>query len=115
MTIEVRINRSITDRAAPSSSAEPGDVLPDAELIDAHGVSGMLDAARGGRPAVIVLYRGTWCPFCNLVLRTYQQDLVPTLGQRGVGLIAISPQKPDGSLSMQEKNELTFTVLIRSG
>jgi peroxiredoxin len=115
VTIEVRINRRITDRAAPSSSAEPGDVLPDAELIDAHGVSVMLDAARGGRPAVIVLYRGTWCPFCNLVLRTYQQDLVPTLGQRGVGLIAISPQKPDGSLSMQEKNELTFTVLSDPG
>jgi peroxiredoxin len=96
VTIDVRINRTIADRAPPSSSATPGDVLPDAELIDAHGVSVTLDAARGGRPAVIVLYRGTWCPYCNLALRTHQQDLVPTLEQRGVGLIAISPQKPDG-------------------
>jgi len=115
VTIEVRINRTIADRAAPSSSAKPGDVLPDAELIDAHGVSVTLDAARGGRPAVIVLYRGTWCPYRNLALRTYQQDLLPALEERGVALIANSPQKPDGSLSMQEKNELTFTVLSDPG
>ena len=29
--------------------------------------------------------------------------------------MAISPQKPDGSLSAQEKNELTFTVLSDPG
>jgi hypothetical protein len=34
---------------------------------------------------VIVLYRGTWCAYCNLALRTYQQDLVPALEQRADG------------------------------
>ena len=99
----------------PPGSAKAGDALPDAELLDVHGVSTTLVAARAGRPAVIVLYRGTWCPYCNLALRTYQQNLVPVLDQRGVALIAISPQKPDGSLSMQEKNELSFTVLSDPG
>jgi peroxiredoxin len=32
-----------------------------------------------------------------------------------VGLVAISPQTPDGSLSVQEKHELTFTVLSDPG
>jgi peroxiredoxin len=32
-----------------------------------------------------------------------------------VALIAVSPQAPDGSLSTQEKNELTFTVLSDPG
>jgi peroxiredoxin len=41
--------------------------------------------------------------------------LVPALSDRGVGLVAISPQKPDGSLSAAEKNELTFTVLSDPG
>jgi peroxiredoxin len=99
----------------PSGSAKAGDTLPDAELLDVHGVSTTLAAARAGRPAVIVLYRGAWCPYCNLALRAYQNDLVPALDQRGVALIAISPQKPDGSLSMQEKNELSFTVLSDPG
>ena len=98
-----------------TDSADVGDALPDAELLDVHGVSTTLAAARAGRPAVIVLYRGTWCPYCNLALRTYQQDLVPLLDHRGIVLIAISPQKPDGSMTMQEKNELTFTVLSDPG
>jgi peroxiredoxin len=32
-----------------------------------------------------------------------------------VRLVAVSPQAPDGSLSMKEKNELTFTVLSDPG
>jgi peroxiredoxin len=32
-----------------------------------------------------------------------------------VGLIAVSPQVPDGSVSMQEKNDLTFTVVSDPG
>ena len=62
-----------------------------------------------------VLHRGAWCPYCNLALRAYQEDLVPELQRRGVTLVAISPQKPDGSLSMQEKNGLTFAVLSDPG
>lgn len=99
----------------PPGSARPGDTLPDPELLDVHGVSTTLEAARDGRPAVIVLYRGAWCPYCNLALRTYQQDLVPLLDDLGIVLIAISPQKPDGSMTMQEKNELSFTVLSDPG
>jgi peroxiredoxin len=90
--------------------AQHGNVLIDAKIIDIHGVSTTFTAARNGRTAVVVLYRGAWCPHCNLALRTCQQDLVPELERRGVALIAISPQRPDGSLSMQEKNQLTFTV-----
>jgi peroxiredoxin len=99
----------------PAGVAEPGAELPDGKLLDVHGAATSLHAARDGRPAVIVLYRGDWCPFCNLTLRTYQQELVPALTERGVPLIAVSPQKPDGALTMQEKNELTFTVLSDPG
>ena len=48
-------------------------------------------------------------------MRTYQQELLPRLAERGAVLIAISPQKPDGSLSMQEKNALEFPVLSDPG
>lgn len=99
----------------PAGIAAPGDAMPDARLLDVHGELTTLARALGGRSAVVVLYRGAWCPYCNLALRAYQEDLVPQLDKRGVALVAISPQKPDGSLSMQEKNELTFTVLSDPG
>lgn len=99
----------------PLGVAAPGTAMPDAQLIDVHGAPKALAAVVGGRSAVVVLYRGAWCPYCNLALRTYQEELVPQLAQRGVALVAISPQKPDGSLSTQELNELTFTVLSDPG
>ena len=99
----------------PPGAATVGDIIPDVELLDVHGSPTTLRAAQGGTAAVVVLYRGEWCPYCNLALRTYQEDLLPTLDDRGITLIAISPQKPDRSLSIQEKNELSFVVLSDPG
>ena len=101
--------------AVPAGVAVPGDKMPEAQLLDVHGVPTTLANAPAGRGAVVVLYRGAWCPYCNLTLRAYQEDLIPHLDRRGLALVAISPQKPDGSLSMREKNELTFTVLSDPG
>jgi len=99
----------------PAGVAAPGATMPDARLLEVHGEPTTLAGAIGGRSAVVVLYRGAWCPYCNLTLRAYEEDLVPQLAQRGIALVAISPQKPDGSLSMREKNGLTFTVLSDPG
>jgi peroxiredoxin len=99
----------------PAGVAVPGDAMRDADLLDVHGAPTTLAKVISGRSAVMVLYRGAWCPFCNLTLRAYQENLVPHLDQRGIPLVAISPQKPDGSLSTQEKNELTFIVLSDPG
>ena len=93
----------------------PGMLLPEGSLLDAHGGPTSLTQARNGRPAVVVFYRGPWCPYCSITLRTYQADLVPALSERGIALIAISPQAPDGSLTTQEANGLTFTVLSDPG
>jgi peroxiredoxin len=74
-----------------------------------------LDQLVESGPAVIVFYRGGWCPYCNLALRTYQRELLPELAAFGARLVAISPQSPDQSLSTAEKAELEFTVLSDPG
>jgi peroxiredoxin len=99
----------------PATVAEPGIRVPDAQLMDAKAESVSLRSVTGGRYSVIVFYRGAWCPFCNVALRTYQKQLLPELDARGVSLVAVSPQKPDGSLSMQEKHDLLFPVLSDPG
>lgn len=95
----------------PVGVARAGTPLPDGAVLDVHGVSTSLASVLHGRPAVLVFYRGAWCPYCNITLRTYQTELVGELTDRGVELVAVSPQKPDGSLSSKETNELTFTVV----
>jgi peroxiredoxin len=95
----------------PEGIIEAGARLPDAALLDPHGHTTSLSEALAGRPGVLVFYRGAWCPYCNLALRTYQAALVDELEARGVQLVAVSPQRPDGSLTMQEKHGLRFPVL----
>ncbi|MDT8914473.1 peroxiredoxin-like family protein [Amycolatopsis sp. PS_44_ISF1] len=108
--------QSALDQAGvPGGVVTAGTKLPDGELLDAHGSATSLAAVRDGRPAVIAFYRGAWCPYCNIALRVYQSSLVGELTRRGAVLIAISPQAPDGSLSMREKNDLTFPVLSDPG
>jgi len=102
-------------RGVPRNVLAPGSVMPDADLLDVRGAPTSLGRLRDGQPAVVVFYRGAWCPYCNIALRTYQADLVPALSERGVALIAISPQKPDGSLTSAESNELTYTVASDPG
>jgi peroxiredoxin len=100
--------------APPVTDELTGTVVADVELLDVNGAPVQLSSAVD-RPAAIVLYRGAWCPFCNLTLRGYQQDLVPELAKRQMVLVAISPQRPDGSLTIRERNGLTFTVLSDPG
>ena len=99
----------------PEGVITVGGRLPEAELLDVHGNPTTLLAELGCQRTVLVFYRGAWCPFCNIALNAYQAELLPALRSRGVGLVAVSPQTPDGSLSMQEKHNLTFAVLSDPG
>jgi peroxiredoxin len=115
MGVFAREQAELAAMGSPESVLPVGSTLPDTALLDPYGADTSLYQALNGQTSVVVFYRGAWCPYCNLTLKTYQAELLPELSRRGVPLIAISPQAPDGSLSMQEKNELTFTVLSDSG
>ena len=110
------LNRSTwTQPVCLRGVSAPGAVMPDGELLDVHGAATSLARVRADRPAVVVFYRGAWCPYCNIALRTYQAELAPALADRGFALIAVSPQKPDGSLTAAETNELSYSVVSDPG
>jgi peroxiredoxin len=87
-----------------------GDKAPLFELSNALGNPVSLQKVFEKGPVVLTFYRGNWCPYCNLVLNSYQR-ILPEIKALGANLIAISPQKPDSSLDMKEKHALEFEVL----
>jgi peroxiredoxin len=99
----------------PDGVAAVGTEIPDAALLDVHGAPTTLYTATGEKTSVLVFYRGAWCPYCNITLSTYQHHLLAQLTERDIRLIAISPQTPDGSMTMQDKHDLAFTVLSDPG
>ena len=120
MTTSQPINAGIEERFADQQTRlaamsfphalAVGDRAPDFALPNAHGhrIRLAYELERGS--VVLTFYRGAWCPFCNLQLRSLQQAL-PQIEALGASLVAISPQLPDGSRSMIDKNALTFEVL----
>lgn len=99
---------------AVEQALKEGEQAPDFTLPDALGNAVTLSHLLGQGPVVISFYRGAWCPYCNLELRAYQRVL-PELQELGASLVAISPQTPDHSLSLVEKQHLSFTVLSDAG
>jgi peroxiredoxin len=110
-----RDSARLLDLGIPADAVKAGDLVEPFTLEDATGTPVGLDDLVADGPAVIVFYRGGWCPYCNAALRTYQRELLPELGAFGARLVAVSPQTPDGSLSTVEKAELEFTVLSDPG
>ncbi|QIS17388.1 peroxiredoxin-like family protein [Nocardia terpenica] len=99
----------------PADAIRAGQRMASFTLDDATGTPVTLDQLVSSGPVVIVFYRGGWCPYCNVALRTYQRELLPRLGEFGARLVAVSPQPPDESLSTAEKAGLEFTVLSDPG
>ena len=87
-----------------------GDKIPAFSLTDARGKSISSKALLNKGNLVITFYRGAWCPFCNLYLRSLQKRL-PEFRSLGAELVAISVEPQDRSLTVANDNKLDFTVL----
>jgi peroxiredoxin len=96
------------------NAKQVGDQAPDIVLPDASGRTFDVAKLLATGPLIVTFYRGGWCPYCNLELRAYQAVL-PRITAAGASLVAISPEKPDDSMSTAEKNALTFPVLSDIG
>lgn len=107
-------DEDVRARGVGQGALKQGDSFPDATLPDASGKSVSLRALNQAGPLIISFYRGGWCPYCNLELKAYQ-GLLGEVTALGGQLIAVSPEKPDNSLTTAEKNALSFPVLTDTG
>jgi peroxiredoxin len=91
-----------------------GNRAPVFALPDAKGDMIDFGALLKKGPVVVTFYRGGWCPYCNLGLKAFQ-DVLPEIKAAGASVVAISPEKPDDTLSTIETNALAFGVLSDVG
>jgi peroxiredoxin len=92
------------------NAKQPGSMAPQFVLPNASSKPVSLKESLTYGNVVLTFYRGAWCPYCNLLLKMYQ-DILPQIKSLGASLIAVSPMTPDNSLSMKEKQSLQFEVL----
>jgi len=87
-----------------------GDTAPDFTLTNAIGKKVTLSSLLKDGPVVMTWYRGSWCPYCNISLRSYQENL-PKIKAAGAQFIALTPELPDKSLPTSKKHALEYEVL----
>ena len=104
----------LSETGLGSRAKQVGDLAPVIVLPDAHGQTFEVATLLAKGPVIVTFYRGGWCPYCNLELKAYQA-LLPRIAAAGANIVAISPEKPDDTVSTAEKNALSFPVLSDIG
>lgn len=94
----------------PAPGVAVGKQAPDFTLTNAFGKKINLYQELKKGPVVLVFYRGSWCPYCNLHLHVLNKAQ-PQFDQYKAQVIAVTPQKPDRSKSQIEKDGYPFEVL----
>ena len=93
-----------------SKAIQVGQTAPIFTLPNQEATPTSLESLLEKGPVVLVFYRGSWCPYCNLQLRALQ-DSLSAIKALGASLVAISPEVPDGSMSKNEISAMDFVVL----
>lgn len=100
----------LKNRNLEESSCKVGDKMPEFSLPNHKGqMISSAEILKKGK-MILAFYRGNWCPYCNLELRSLQKNL-SGIKNKNAFLAAISPQTLDHSRTMAETHELDFDVL----
>lgn len=87
-----------------------GDKAPEFTLNDQNGNPVTLYSLLKKGPVVLTWYRGGWCPYCNLALKSLAEKSTE-FSDLGATFLAISPELPDKTASTAADNKLPFAVL----
>lgn len=102
-----------TPVAATAEQAVPlaiGERAPAALVKTATGTEIDLAQAMGGKPTLLIFYRGGWCPFCNtqlVELQAYQERFVAL----GYQILAVSADASEALPATAEKTRAAYTLL----
>ncbi|MGQ9366772.1 peroxiredoxin-like family protein [Azospirillum sp. ST 5-10] len=111
------MDRMIADlkaRGVEFGALRAGMPAPDFALPNQVGRTVSLYDVVARGPVVLLFYRGGWCPYCCAQLRAMQL-VQPRLAAAGARLVAVSPDLPDHSLSLAEREALDFDILSDFG
>jgi peroxiredoxin len=87
----------------------PGDPFPRLMISTTDGQALTLPQAFAGDFGVVLLYRGSWCPYCNAQLRAFERS-GQALADAGIRVAAVSVDDEEATAALVAKHKLTFPV-----
>ena len=100
----------------PARAVRVGDRVAPFTLDLSTGGTVSRDALLADGPVLLIFYRFSGCPACNIALPYYDRRLVAPLAAAGVRLVAVSPHLPERGLDdIRTRHDLGFTVASDRG
>lgn len=93
-----------------SNSVVLGKALPAIELEGPNNTV-VTNADFAGKPALLMFYRGNWCPLCMAQIKEIA-GLYKELDRRGVQVAMISPQSHNNTEGLAKKFDVPFKFLV---
>ena len=86
-----------------------GDSFPSLSITLVDGAAIDLPDALAGHYAVVLVFRGAWCPYCNAQLRAYERAR-DRLEQLDVRIVAFSTDDEAATRALIDEHGLSFPV-----
>jgi peroxiredoxin len=87
----------------------PGDPFPRLTITTSDDQMLTIPDAFAGDFGVVLIYRGSWCPYCNAQLRAFERS-GPALADAGIRVAALSVDDRQATAALVAKLNLTFPV-----
>ncbi len=91
---ESQAEMAIAESADQITPLKSGEQAPAFVVLDADGEEFSFDPDALDRPAVLITFRGGWCPFCNMHLSELR-TVVPEISAMGVDVLFLSGDRPE--------------------
>ncbi|MEJ2060542.1 MAG: peroxiredoxin-like family protein [Gammaproteobacteria bacterium] len=91
-----------------------GDTMPDFELPNQHGKVRRMWDFLVESPVVLNVYRGGWCPYCNMEMKALH-DALPEIEAHGARLVGMAPETPDHAAATAERYDIAIDILSDAG
>ena len=99
--------------AAENEWKQVGAQIPEAVLRTADNEPFALREAVSEQPALLIFYRGGWCPFCTRHL-TEVASVEKEIREMGLRIIGISPDRPEKVKESQQSGDFEYLLLSDS-
>ena len=87
-----------------------GDQMPDFELPNQYHERRRFTDYLQKSPVVLNIYRGGWCPYCNLEMKALHQAL-PQIEALGAQLVGMAPETPDKARATAQSHQINIDIL----
>jgi peroxiredoxin len=94
----------------PSPALTVGSTLPELTFADLDGAP-VSSTSWAGTPTILLFYRGTWCPLCNVQVKELAEGY-RDIAAVGAQVVLVSPQPAAESAKLAERFDAPMRFLV---